>query len=634
MARPGTGNAFARVLAERWSVARLLPRAGAPLVGLLILINVVLGALPVVFIVATGVLLGRLPTVAADHGPAGWAVVGTPFAVAAVAFAGQQVLAPLQSAAGELVARRIDGYVAIRVMAAALADPQVTTLEDPVQRNRLAEAGRELLEGFASPGRACAALPALLARYVQLSGCVLVVGMAFNGLAAAGVLVTTLMFRYGQRSGLRRYSSVFGEVADLQRRSSYLRDLAMLGHAAQEIRLFGLIGWLRDRYQASYLDWIRPVWAARRRIYLRPFLGYTTAGAVLMAMLLGWLGWTAGHRLDLTALAITVQATLSALRLGDFYPEADLQTQYGMNAYQALIAFEADTTTAPADRLRPAPVPLAPPRTAIRFAGVSFRYPGRDQPVLDGLELTIPAGRCTAIVGVNGAGKSTLIKLLARLYAPTDGLITIDGTDIASIDIGSLRAGMGIVFQDFLRYELPAADNIGFGRLEQLGDRAGIRAAAEAAQLAQTFDAMPHGLDTPLARHLPHGRDLSGGQWQRIALARALFALRHGASILVLDEPTASLDIRAEARFFDDFRQLTHAATTILVSHRFSTVRHADHIVVLDSGRVSEQGAHDELIEAQGRYARMFQLQAERFTTAAGAAAPAERTPGSTVAPT
>ena len=254
------------------------------------------------------------------------------------------------------------------------------------------------------------------------------------------------------------------------------------------------------------------------------------------------------------------------------------------------------------------------PEREIRFEGVDFHYPGSERPVLDHLNLALPAGRCTAIVGLNGAGKTTLVKLLARLYEPTGGRILVDDIDVRSFGVDDWRSQIGVIFQDFNRYELTAAENIGFGAVELIGNRDRIRTAARRAGILTTLERLPRGLDTPLARQYKDGAELSGGQWQRVAIARALFALENGASILVLDEPTAALDVRAEAAFFEKFVDVTRGATAVLISHRFSSVRHADNIVVLDGGRVIEQGSHDELLAANGRYAELFRLQAERFT--------------------
>jgi ABC-type multidrug transport system fused ATPase/permease subunit len=243
------------------------------------------------------------------------------------------------------------------------------------------------------------------------------------------------------------------------------------------------------------------------------------------------------------------------------------------------------------------------PAREIRFRNVTFAYPG-GAPVLEGFDLTIPAGSSLAVVGRNGAGKTTLAKLLCRLYDPQSGAIEIDGVDLRELDVDAWRARLTAVFQDFIRFELPLRDNVApAGATDEA-----IRAALEAAGAAQLAP-----LDTVLARGYRGGTDLSGGQWQRVALARALCAVERGASLVLLDEPTAHLDVRGEAEVFDRVLAATRRSTTILISHRFSTVRHADRICVLEQGRVVELGSHDELMAQRGRYRTMFDLQAQRF---------------------
>jgi ATP-binding cassette, subfamily B, bacterial len=234
--------------------------------------------------------------------------------------------------------------------------------------------------------------------------------------------------------------------------------------------------------------------------------------------------------------------------------------------------------------------------------------------VFRALDLTVNAGRSLAVVGRNGAGKTTLVKLLARLYDPQAGRILVDGTDLRSLDPGSWRGRLAVIFQDFVRYELPARDNVGFGRLDRMGDERVLRAAAERAGAASVIDGLPRGWDTVLSRGAKDGADLSGGQWQKIALARALAAVEGGAGVLILDEPTANLDVRAEAELFERFLELTRGLTTLLISHRMSSVRHADEICVLDDGAVVERGSHEALMAASGAYAGMFRMQAERFS--------------------
>ncbi|NUT51350.1 MAG: ABC transporter ATP-binding protein [Saccharothrix sp.] len=614
----GRGNgswvgAARRQFAARRDIARLLPGAGRPLVAALVGTNLLLGCLPVVFTVATATVLGRVPAaVEAGLDSGAWDSLVAVFAVAAGAFVARQLISPAERAVGELVTRRIDGRVFDELMAASLRSPGLGPLEDQRALDALRTAAREVEFGVQSPGRAATGLLALIARYTELTGHAIAVGVVFSWPAAVALVVTVLLFRHGQRGGLRRYAGTRSRLAAEQREIDYLRELAGSAAAGKEIRVFGLAGWLRQRLRDSHLRFLEPLWVERRGIYLWPFLRFSVVGLVVTGVVFAVVGATA-RELTLTGFVLVATATLSLLRLAEHYPEADLPTAIGMRAYDAVRRFaeHVDARVEPSGPVRRPTVPE--PVGAIRFEQVGFRYPGRQRAVFDGLDLTIPVGRCTAIVGVNGAGKTTLVKLLARLYEPTAGRITLDGVDIRAFPVDEWRARLSVIFQDFVRYESSVADNVGLGAVGSLHDREAIREVVDSVGLAGAVARLPRGLDTPLARHLTDGAELSGGQWQRVALARALFALRHGAPVVVLDEPTASLDVRAEAGFFEEFAGLAEGATTLLISHRFSTVRHADHIVVLEHGRVTEQGGHDELLERDGRYAELFRVQADRF---------------------
>ncbi|HVX45854.1 MAG TPA: ATP-binding cassette domain-containing protein, partial [Mycobacteriales bacterium] len=252
----------------------------------------------------------------------------------------------------------------------------------------------------------------------------------------------------------------------------------------------------------------------------------------------------------------------------------------------------------------------------IRFEDVSFRYPGADRDVLSGLDLSIGAHEKLAIVGVNGAGKSTLVKLLAGIYAPTGGRILVDGTDLATLDADSLatwQRRIATIVQDFLQLPLSARDNVSFGAVDDVSDDPQIDAAAERAGARDVIDRLPAGWDTRLDKSYDGGVDLSGGEWQRLALARALRAVDAGSSVLVLDEPAAALDVRSEAALVEKYLELTAGIASIIISHRFSVVRDADRICVLGDGRILESGSHTELIAAGGHYATMFTLQAGRY---------------------
>jgi len=597
-------------------IARLLPSGGTGLVALLTGLNLLLGILPACFIVATSVMVGRVPAaVAGGVGSAEWTSLVAAFLLAAAAFVGQQIVAPLQYALGEMLARRVDGRVSERLMAASLKSTGIGPLEDQKLLGNLSEAVSSL-ELTRTPGYACAGLLALVARYTQLVACGVLIGCVFSWPAALALMAVTMVFRRGQRGGMRIYSRLFARDLPLRRTARYYRSVALNPESAKEIRVFGLANWLSEHYRALQMRVLMAVWAERRRIYFGPYVAYTAFGLAVGGVTLAAMGRAAAAgAISLTQLTLGLQAALAAIRLGEYYPEADTATQYGMIAYDGVQGFErgiaAFDETVP--QLEPRRDPRGLPGQQIQFDRVSFKYPGSDRPVIDELQLTLPAGRCTAIVGLNGAGKTTLVKLLARLYEPTAGRVLVDGVDFRSFGVADWRRQIGVIFQDFNRYELSAAENIGFGAIDLADNRDKIRAAAHRAGILSTLERLPRGLDTTLARHFEAGAELSGGQWQRVAIARALFALENGASILVLDEPTAALDVRAEAAFFDKFVDVTRGATALLISHRFSSVRHADLIVVLAGGKVVEQGTHEDLLAANGRYADLFRLQAERF---------------------
>jgi ATP-binding cassette subfamily B protein len=295
---------------------------------------------------------------------------------------------------------------------------------------------------------------------------------------------------------------------------------------------------------------------------------------------------------------------------GVFFPESDVQTQAGSEAARNIAQLRAE--------LAPRPLPRAAERHSaphghIRFEDVHFHYPHSDREILSGLRLDLWAGTSTAIVGLNGAGKTTLIKLLARLYEPTAGRITVGGVDLRDVDPDVWRRELAVVFQDYLRYELDLGTNIRLGAPHRSAGETELRQALRWADAEDLETTLPAGFGTRLSSRFAEGVDLSGGQWQRVGLARAGYAVAGGASALVLDEPTAQLDARAEVAFFDRFLELTSGLTTVVVSHRFSTVRRADRIVVLAHGRIAEEGSHAGLLDRNGSYATLFRRQAERF---------------------
>lgn len=588
----------------------------------LAVLNVGVGLLPVGFVVATSTVIGRAPgAVAGGLGSTAWRELAIAFVVAGAAFLLQQLLTPFAVSLGQRLKHRVDGRFHDRLMAASLRTAGIAPLEDQASLSQLEQAAEGLEKGNRTPGDAAVGTLALLLRYSRLLGFLCLIGVAYAWWAAAAIGLVTMAFRFGQRGGVRMYTRLWPHRTRYRREAEYFRTLGMGAESAKELRVFGLADWVGERYRSAAVEALRPVWRERRRVSVVNFVWITTAGLVIgFVVLASVLRTAAADEMSLFALTLTLQAVVSAVLLGEFYHEADTATQFGMLAARAMDTFEQqvrdleaaesrahrDASTAPPD-LRGLPA------RDIRFAGVSFTYPGGSSPVLEGLDLVLRAGECTAIVGLNGAGKTTLVKLLSRLYDPTDGAVLVDGCDIRDFPIDQWRRRLAVIFQDFNRYELTAADNIAFGAVEEPPTPDALRRAATAAGVLDVLERLPAGMDTPLSRQHTGGEQLSGGQWQRLAIARALYAVDAGARVLVLDEPTAALDVRTEAAFFEEFAGLTRGVTTLLISHRFATVRRADRIIVLSGGRVVEAGSHAALMAAGGTYAHLFDLQARRF---------------------
>jgi ATP-binding cassette subfamily B protein len=527
----------------------------------------------------------------------------------------QSVLSPFQAAFTELISRRVDGACARRLMQATLTEAPAGLLEQPDVLDKMGDARRGLVEYSTTPGAAAAGLIALIARYAQLAGGVVITAVVLGPVAALVITAAALVARFGERGIQARYSLLRSRSAAARRKAHYIFDTGASLAAAKEIRVLGTLLWWRERGDRDSGSYLRLLWRARRRIRLVPVTVYSVVVLAGTAAVLVMLRDTADRGgLSVLGLSLALQAVLIVLRFGVYFPEADYQTLDGMQAYDSLLEIERAAAQRPPGRLRPGGRQAGQvPVCGIAFEKVSFAYPGSGRNVLRDLDLEFPAGTSTAIVGLNGAGKTTLVKLLSGLYEPTCGRITVDGTGLEELDARSWQRRLAVIHQDYVRYELDAAANIGLGAPGRMGDSQALERAIEWAGAAGVTAALPDGLATVLSSRYSGGVDLSGGQWQRIALARALFAVQAGASVLVLDEPTAQLDVRAEVAFFDRFLDLTRGLTTVVISHRFSTVRRADRIVVLDGGRIAGQGSHEGLMAAGGQYAELFGLQAQRF---------------------
>jgi ABC-type multidrug transport system fused ATPase/permease subunit len=575
-----------------WKFLGVLPKADSALAVTWWMALLLRGALPALFAVAMGVLVG-----AVQRGDP----LGGPLGLAGGVFVLLQVLSPLHQAIGRNLGDRTAAWLYDELTEACVRPSGMGHLEDQRLTTDLTVA-RDFDLGITGP-------PLSISMEFIASGLVEMTG----GLAAAAVLGAYAWWAPMVLGGawlathwLLRESSVWKdrqteEVRLAQRHADYSYRLAVEASPAKELRLFGLGQWTVDRFARLRRRLLDLQWEAmrlRERPVLWSLLLVLSANVVVFG-------------------AIAADAAAGRLDLGRMVTFIGAAAGASMIAFGGL-AWALDHAAAPVSavlRLGEAMAgagALAPgagdarnlPAREIRFRNLTFAYPGTDHKVLEGFDLRIRAGSSLAIVGQNGAGKTTLAKLLCRLYDPQEGAIEVDGADLRDLDLESWRARLAAVFQDFIRFELPLRDNVAPSGAPEEAIRAAL-AEAGAANLAS--------LDTVLARGYEGGTDLSGGQWQRVALARALCAVKLGAGLVLLDEPTAQLDVRGEAEIFERLLAATRHATTILISHRFSTVRHADRICVLEGGRVAELGTHDELMAVGGRYRTMFDLQASRF---------------------
>jgi ATP-binding cassette, subfamily B, bacterial len=575
---------------KEWKFFAVLPQADPGLAAAWWTVLLLRGILPAAFAIAMGVLVGAVQQ--------GHPLPG-PLAFAGAIFVLLQVLSPIHQALSANLGDRTAAWLYDRLTEACVRPPGIGHLEDATLTSDLTVA-RDFDLGMTGP-------PLSISMDFIATGLVEMTG----GVASAVILARYAWWAPLVLAGawlathwLLRDSAIWHdrqtpEVRAAQRDADYAYRLAVDPPASKELRLFGLAGWTIDRFLARRTR-LHELQYAATRMRERPVLGslllVTSANVVVFWLLAS----AAAHgHISLGEAVVYVQSAVgvSMIAFGGLSWSLD-----GAAApVAAVLRLEAAMRPAGALTSGTERAPAAAPE--IRLSDVSFSYPG-SAPVLEHFDLTIPAGSSLAIVGQNGAGKTTLAKLLCRLYDPRSGTITIDGVDLRAFDLASWRARVTAVFQDFLRLELPLRNNVAPAGAPDGVVLAALQSAG-AADLAS--------LDTVLARGYTGGTDLSGGQWQRIALARAIAAVTSGAGVVLLDEPTAQLDVRGEAEIFDRLLAATRHCTTILISHRFSTVRHADRICVLEHGRVIELGSHDQLMALGGRYRTMFDLQAQRF---------------------
>ena len=552
-------------------------------------------------IVGTGGLAGAMP----------WVALG---AVAAI-FVIQRVAFPFLAPAVESLEHRLTLLVRERVMTPLLRPSTVYHLEDPKVADELRQAQLVGSENF-SAQQALGALNDLTTIRLSALACTVLLWQ-WQWWAPLVLGFAWLCSRAWYRRQMSTLVASMERNTPPLRRAEYVGDLILGGTAAKEARIFGLAPWLVERFHNQWLTGMTEVWRQRRRGRVATvFAAVVLLGSHLLVLGLLVKGALAGEFL-IGQLFIYLQVALGHSGYG-FHPETEYILRMGaaplphVLEIDRLVSAGEDADKTAAGRRHPGDAP----QTAVRFEGVYFAYPSTGRPVLNELDLEIPAGQSLAIVGENGAGKTTIVNLLCGFYKPSFGRITVDGTDLAELDTHAWQRRIAAVFQDYARYPVPVWENVTFGAPSRSTEYLARLRAAEKAGLTDVIEDLPKSWGTMLSRKFDGGAELSGGQWQRVALARAMFALECGASILVLDEPTSNLDVRAEADLYNRFLELTAGLTTIIVSHRFSTVRRADRIVVVEGGRIVESGSHDELLALDGRYARMFRLQARYYDDA------------------
>ncbi|WP_165546594.1 ABC transporter ATP-binding protein [Kribbella soli] len=516
----------------------------------------------------------------------------------------QWVGGALQRAAATALGERVDALLQHELMKAVAAPSGVRHLEDPATA-ALVEVGRDTLRAdWARPGRLASTIGGLATgRIILVASGIILAG--FHWWLGAGLLVAGVWAAYEDRVASRTEAGHHYGATESARRMRYFNDLGTTPPAAKEIRLFGLPAFVVGRHGETWAATMQRVLtpAGRRPLVATAFLGVVVLGGIVLVVREAMAGHIAAG-----PTATYVQTFLVALGGIQQSSWSGLQTELALatlDRYDEAMRAIAPTA-APADRgSQPA---TGMPQREIAFQNVSFSYPGTSREVLSDLDLVIPAGQSLAVVGANGAGKTSLVKLLCGLYEPNRGSVLIDGVELQDLDTDDWRRRLAVVFQQPVRLPMSAYSNVRFGR-----DDADVEIAVERAGAKSVVEALPNDWDTVLSAEFDGGVELSGGEWQRLGLARALYAVQQGASVLVLDEPAAHLDARSEAELYRRFLDLTAGLTTILISHRFSTVRQASSIVVLDEGRVIEQGSHDELLQRDGTYAHLFRLQAARF---------------------
>jgi ATP-binding cassette subfamily B protein len=583
------------------AVLKIVWESGPAIVIFGIVSRIFSSLLPVLLLWITKLIIDGIVYAVSNHQPVGprfWWLVAAEFSLAVL----NSILVRTIDYSDSLLADKYTRHVSIRVLEHA-SSLDLTAYEDPVFYDRLERARVQATDRLVMI-QAVGRLVQQVITTITLSISIMFFSPWLMLLLILGVVPA---FMGESHFAFLGYAKNFRQTP-LRRQLDYLRILGGSKEAAKELKLFGLRKFLIDRFtKLSDEIYVENIGLSRRKLIAGSLLsmvgtmGYYSAYVFVIwrtvngALSIGTLTFLAGAIQQASTNIQQIFSTIAAI--GD----------QALFLTDLLAFFQMEPTIRSKPNALPAPRPI---KQGVEFRNVSFSYPGNSRLILDHINFQLHPAERLALIGENGQGKTTIVKLITRLYDPTEGQILLDGIDLRDYDLEDLHREMGVIFQDFMRYEMTAAENIAVGRVEELKNPKLLEIAAHKSMADATIARLPKGYDQMLGRRFEEGVDISGGEWQKVALARAYL---RDAQILILDEPTAALDARSEFEVFQRFAELTAGKMALFISHRFSTVRSADRIIVLENGRIAEEGSHDQLSRLGGKYAEMFEMQASSY---------------------
>ena len=583
------------------AVLKIVWESGPPVVIFGLVSRVFSSLLPVLLLWITKLIIDGIVHAVSTHqavGPRFWWLVAAEFSLAVL----NSVLIRTIDYSDSLLADKYTRHVSIRVLEHA-SSLDLLAYEDPIFYDRLERARVQATDRLVMI-QAVGRLVQQAITTITLSVSIMFFSPWLMLLLIVGVVPA---FMGESHFAFLGYAKNFRQTP-LQRQLDYLRVLGGSKEAAKELKLFGLRKFLIERFtNLSDEIYAENIGLSRRKLIAGSLLSMVgTMGYYSAYVFVIWRTVNGGLTIGtLTFLAGAIQQASSNIQ--QIFSTIAAFGDQALFLTDLLAFFKMEPTIRSKPNALPAPRPI---KQGVEFRNVSFSYPGNSRLILDHINFRLHPTERLALIGENGQGKTTIVKLITRLYDPTEGQILLDGVDLRDYDLEDLHREMGVIFQDFMRYEMTAAENIAVGRVEELKNPELLQIAARKSMADATIERLPRGYDQMLGRRFEQGVDISGGEWQKVALARAYL---RDAQILILDEPTAALDARSEFEVFQRFAELTAGKMALFISHRFSTVRSADRIIVLENGKIAEEGSHEQLSRLGGRYAEMFEMQASSY---------------------